>query len=90
MISNFYIKLFKIEKICDASTITSCFLIYAVNYSTRKSYVIKVGLTIYKLSSINITNSVEDKEVAQNFSSLLVLSQSRINVLYLWRNQDET
>lgn len=25
MISNFYIKLFKVEKICDASTITSCF-----------------------------------------------------------------
>lgn len=90
MISNFYIKLFKVGKICDASTTTWCFLIYAVNYSTRKSYVIKVELTIYKLSSINITNSVEDKEVAQNFSSLLVLSQSRINVLYLWRNQDET
>lgn len=51
---------------------------------------IKVELTIYKLSSVNITNSIEDKEVAQNFSSLLVLSQSRINALYLCRNQDET
>lgn len=90
MISNFYIKLFKVGKICHARTVTSCFLIYAVNYSTRKSYVIKVELTIYKLLSVNITNSIEDKEVAENFSSLLVLSQSRINVSYLWRNQDET